>query len=68
MSDTRDQTKQRNTRALRSQFLTLMVERGSDGKPRLVLEGVSMTASGFEPGDSVEAIIQPDLISILRLD
>lgn len=54
--------------ALRSQFVTLIVERGADGHPRLVLEGASMAASGFEPGDTVEAIIQPDLVSILRLD
>lgn len=68
MSETRDRMKQRNTRALRSQFVTLIVERGADGHPRLVLEGASMAASGFGPGDTVEAIIQPDLVSILRLD
>lgn len=68
MSETRDKPKQRSTRSLRSQFVTLIVERGADGNPRLVLEGAPMAASGFEPGDAVEAIIQPDLISLLRLD
>lgn len=55
-------------RALRSQFVTLTVERNKQGSPRLVLDGPYMAVSGFEPGDTIEAIIQPNLISILNTD
>lgn len=55
-------------RVLRSQFVTLTVEQGKDGAPRIVLEGAYMHVSGFNPGDTVEAIIQPNLISILNTD
>lgn len=55
-------------RSPRSRFVTLAVEAGEDGGPRLVLEGAALAASGFRPGETVEAIIQPGLISILRFD
>lgn len=51
---------------LSSQFVTLTVERSKEGLPRLVLDGPYMAVSGFVPGDTIEAIIQPSLISILH--
>lgn len=50
----------------RSRVVTLIVERGEDGTARLVLEGAYMATTGFVPGDRVDAIVQPDLISILH--
>ena len=67
MSETRNAT-QAERPVMRSQFVTLTVERSEQGTPRLVLDGAYMLSSGFEPGDTIEAIIQPNLISILQLD
>lgn len=67
MSETRN-TAHSQKPVLRSQFVTLTVERSEQGTPRLVLDGAYMLSSGFEPGDTIEAIIQPSLISILQLD
>lgn len=53
---------------LRSRIVAVNVETGMDGHARIVLEGPSMGATGFQPGDRVEAIIQPELISILRVE
>lgn len=50
----------------RSRVVTLVVERGENGGARLVLEGSYMAATGFVPGDRVDAIVQPELISILH--
>lgn len=58
----------RHARGIQSRFITLKVEAGKDGKPRLTLEGPYMEIAGFEIGESVDAIIQRDLISLLRLD
>ncbi|HEX6928966.1 MAG TPA: hypothetical protein VF267_06930 [Gammaproteobacteria bacterium] len=52
--------------SLRTRVVTLVVEQGPDGAARLVLEGAYMSATGFAPGDHVEAIVQPELISILH--
>lgn len=58
----------RLARNIHSRFITVTVEEGEDGKPRLVLEGPYMEIAGFRIGESVDAIIQEDLISLLRLD
>lgn len=58
----------RQGRSIRSRFITLTVEAGRDGKPRLILEGPYMEIASFEIGESVDVIIQKDLISLLRLD
>lgn len=58
----------RLARNIQSRFVNLTVEAGKDGKPRLVLEGPYMEIAGFEVGESVDAIIQKGLISLLRLD
>ncbi|HEX7030155.1 MAG TPA: hypothetical protein VF254_06130 [Gammaproteobacteria bacterium] len=55
-------------RTVRSRVVTLTVEQGEDGMARLVLEGNYMSATGFAPGDRVEAIVQPELISILNVE
>ncbi len=56
------------TPMIRSRFVTLTVEKAEDGGPRIILEGDYLRVSGFMPGESIDAIIQPDLISLLRLD
>lgn len=50
---------------LHSRLVTLTVQPSPDGYGRIVLDGVYMGSSGFRPGDVVEAIVQPGLISIL---
>lgn len=55
-------------RTLRSRFLTLTVEADENGRPRIVMQGEPMENSGFAPGETIEAIVQPGLISILRGD
>ena len=53
---------------LHSSVVTLQVQADEKGRPRIVLEGIYMTATGFKPGDVVEAVVQPELISILRAE
>lgn len=67
MNGEKDQ--QLSTRAnLRSRFITITVEQSASGRARIVLEGPYMDIAGFEPGEHIDAIIQPDLISLLRVD
>ncbi|HEX6929182.1 MAG TPA: hypothetical protein VF267_08030 [Gammaproteobacteria bacterium] len=54
------------SRSVDSRVVTLTVEQGEDGLARLVLEGAYMSTTGFVPGDHVDAIVQPELISILH--
>lgn len=53
---------------LRSSVVRLTVEPGTAGHVRIILDGAYMASTGFEPGDTVEALLQDDLISILRAD
>lgn len=55
-------------RALRSRFITITVEADERGKPRIIMQGDPLENSGFAPGEVIEAIVQPGLISILRGD
>ncbi|HEX7047411.1 MAG TPA: hypothetical protein VF275_07555 [Gammaproteobacteria bacterium] len=64
--DNREEKAAIDPRSIHSRIVTLTVEQGEDGAPRLVLEGDYMSATGFTPGDRVEAIVQPELISILN--
>lgn len=57
-----------DARTLRSRIVTLTVEKGEDGVARIVLDGAFMSATGFLPGDRLDAIVQPELISILRVE
>lgn len=56
------------TRPLRSRFMTITVEADEHGKPCIVMRGDSLENAGFVPGENIEAIVQPGLISILRTD
>ncbi len=53
---------------LPSRIVSLIVEQGADGNARIVLEGAYMRATGFQPGDRLDAIVQPELVSILRVE
>lgn len=53
---------------LRSSVVAVTVERGADGHARVVLEGPYLDATGFAPGDRLDAIVQAELISILRVE
>lgn len=64
--DNREEKTAVDPRSIHSRIVILTVEQGENGMARLVLEGNYMSATGFTPGDQVEAIVQPELISILN--
>lgn len=55
-------------KSMRSSVVSLTVEPGAAGYGRIILDGVYMGNTGFDPGDEVEAIVQSGLISILRAE
>jgi hypothetical protein len=57
-----------DARTLHTRIVTLTVEKGEDGSARIVLDGAFMSATGFLPGDRLDAVVQPELISILRVE
>ena len=64
MNETKDRHPVRLA-STRSSLVSLKVEPGESGYGRIVLDGIYMGATGFRPGDDVEAVVQPGLISIL---
>ncbi|MBW3566546.1 MAG: hypothetical protein KY410_01080 [Proteobacteria bacterium] len=68
MTEARENKKESREQASRSRLVTLTVELGESGYGRIILDGAYMGSTGFHPGDSVEAIVQSGLISILGAD